>query len=548
MLWHGDATVGGVDAVVVPGGFAHGDYLRPGAIARFSPGDGRGRRLRRRRRARWSASATGSRCSPRPACCPGALQKNRGLKFLCTTVELRVETHRLGRSPARPTPATCCASRSTTSRATTPCDAETLAELRDEDRVVLRYVDNPNGSVDDIAGVCNEGRNVVGLMPHPERAMRRAARLRRRAAAPQSRLVGAAAPAVARVTAARPIVDPEVHRALGLTDDESDDDRRDPRPRAQPPRAGHVLGDVVRALLLQVAAASTCAGCRPRRRACWSARARAPAWSTSATASPPPSASRATTTRRAIEPYQGAATGVGGILRDIFSMGARPDRHDGPAAVRAPRRRPQPLDRRGRRVGHLRLRQLRRRADRRRRGRSSTRPTPSNPLVNVLCLGVLPDRAPRARPGRRASATSPCCSARPPGRDGIGGVSVLASAGFGEDEDDAGQAPERAGRRPVRGEAPHRGLPRAARPAASPSASRTSAAPASPCATRETAPQGRRRAWTSTSSRDAPARAGHGALRGDDLRVARSACSPSSSPRTSTRCSPSPPSGRSGRR
>jgi phosphoribosylformylglycinamidine synthase len=100
---------------------------------------------------------------------PGALQKNRGLKFLCQPSMIRVET----------------SDSSLTSRASTgdelsipinhfegnyTCDDETLARLNDEDRVVLRYVDNPNGSVDDIAGVCNEGRNVVGLMPHPERA------------------------------------------------------------------------------------------------------------------------------------------------------------------------------------------------------------------------------------------------------------------------------------------------------------------------------------------------------------------------------------------
>ena len=101
---------------------------------------------------------------------PGALQKNRGLRFLCTTVEVRVDSARLGPHRGRAGRHRAAASRSTTSRATTPATPATLAELRDEDRVVLRYVDNPNGSVDDIAGVCNAGRNVVGLMPHPERA------------------------------------------------------------------------------------------------------------------------------------------------------------------------------------------------------------------------------------------------------------------------------------------------------------------------------------------------------------------------------------------
>jgi phosphoribosylformylglycinamidine synthase len=100
---------------------------------------------------------------------PGALQKNAGLKFLCTTTTVRVET--------TTTPLTSEARVGDELRipinhfeGNYTCDPDTLAELRAEDRVVVRYVGNPNGSVDDIAGVCNEARNVVGLMPHPERA------------------------------------------------------------------------------------------------------------------------------------------------------------------------------------------------------------------------------------------------------------------------------------------------------------------------------------------------------------------------------------------
>jgi phosphoribosylformylglycinamidine synthase len=168
MLWHGDTSLGGVDAVVVPGGFAHGDYLRPGAIARFSP----------------IMAAVGEHAAaggPVVGICngfqvlteagllPGALQKNRGLKFLCTTVEVRVES----------TASTLTSAATVGAVLRIPinhfegqytCSPETLAELRADDRVVLRYVDNPNGSIDDIAGICNAGRNVVGLMPHPERA------------------------------------------------------------------------------------------------------------------------------------------------------------------------------------------------------------------------------------------------------------------------------------------------------------------------------------------------------------------------------------------
>jgi phosphoribosylformylglycinamidine synthase I len=100
---------------------------------------------------------------------PGALQKNVGLKFLCEPVELRVA--------ATDTALTNRAERGAVLRipinhfeGNYVCDEATLRRLRDEDRVVLRYVQNPNGSLDDIAGICNEGRNVVGLMPHPERA------------------------------------------------------------------------------------------------------------------------------------------------------------------------------------------------------------------------------------------------------------------------------------------------------------------------------------------------------------------------------------------
>lgn len=169
LLWHGDATVAGVDAVIVPGGFAHGDYLRPGAIARFSPVMGAV--------AEFAASGgpvvgicNGFQVLTEAGLLPGALQKNAGLKFLCAPAQLRVET--------TDSVLTRAATKGAVLRVPInhfegnyTCDAETLARLRDEDRVVLRYVDNPNGSTDDIAGVCNEGRNVVGLMPHPERAI-----------------------------------------------------------------------------------------------------------------------------------------------------------------------------------------------------------------------------------------------------------------------------------------------------------------------------------------------------------------------------------------
>jgi phosphoribosylformylglycinamidine synthase subunit PurQ / glutaminase len=169
LLWHGDRTVGDVDAVIVPGGFAHGDYLRPGAIARFSP-------------VMAAVADHAAAGGPVVGICngfqvlteagllPGALQKNAGLSFLCTTVQLRVDsTDSALTSEAQPGAVLRIPINHFEGNYT--CSPETLAQLRDEDRVVLRYVDNPNGSMDDIAGICSEGRNVVGLMPHPERAV-----------------------------------------------------------------------------------------------------------------------------------------------------------------------------------------------------------------------------------------------------------------------------------------------------------------------------------------------------------------------------------------
>jgi phosphoribosylformylglycinamidine synthase I len=168
LLWHGDAGLGAVDAVVLPGGFAHGDYLRPGAIARFSPimpavtefavagGPVVG-------------ICNGFQVLTEAGLLPGALQKNRGARFLCTTTDVVVENTESA--------LTCAASAGDVLRlpinhfeGNYACSPEVLAELRAEERIVLRYVDNPNGSVDEIAGVCSAGRNVVGLMPHPERA------------------------------------------------------------------------------------------------------------------------------------------------------------------------------------------------------------------------------------------------------------------------------------------------------------------------------------------------------------------------------------------
>ena len=168
LLWHGDRSLGQVDAVILPGGFAHGDYLRPGAIARFSPV------MDAVRDHAASGGAVIGICNgfqvlTEAGLLPGALQKNRGLKFLCASAEIRVETTASALT-VEATVGDVLRIPINHFEGNYTCDAETLAVLRDEDRVVVRYVDNPNGSVDDIAGVCNVDRNVVGLMPHPERA------------------------------------------------------------------------------------------------------------------------------------------------------------------------------------------------------------------------------------------------------------------------------------------------------------------------------------------------------------------------------------------
>jgi phosphoribosylformylglycinamidine synthase I len=168
LVWHADSSVAGFDAVVVPGGFAHGDYLRTGAIARFSP-------VMDAVRAFADAGGpvvgicNGFQVLAEAHMLPGALQKNASLKFRCETVTCRVETDRsvlthgvaVGTELALPV---------NHFEGNFTADAETLARIRANDQVVLRYVQNPNGSADDIAGVSNEAGNVVGLMPHPERA------------------------------------------------------------------------------------------------------------------------------------------------------------------------------------------------------------------------------------------------------------------------------------------------------------------------------------------------------------------------------------------
>ena len=167
-LWHADADLKGSDAVILPGGFSYGDYLRPGAIARFARVMGPLEAF-----AREGGPVLGV-CNGFQVLCeahllPGALLQNRGLRFVCRRVRVRVER------ADTPWTAACAPGEELTlpvahNEGNYFADPATLARLEEEGRVVLRYLENPNGSANDIAGVCSEGRNVVGLMPHPERA------------------------------------------------------------------------------------------------------------------------------------------------------------------------------------------------------------------------------------------------------------------------------------------------------------------------------------------------------------------------------------------
>jgi phosphoribosylformylglycinamidine synthase len=176
-LWHQDDSLQGCELVVLPGGFAYGDYLRAGALAALSPVMGAVKR---------HAEAGGlvlGICNGFQILCesgllPGALMRNAGLKYICKQVHLRTETtdspftNALTKGHALQIPIGHM-------EGNYFCDESTLAALKREDRIAFRYATpsgeitaaaNPNGSLDNIAGVLNEGRNVLGMMPHPDRS------------------------------------------------------------------------------------------------------------------------------------------------------------------------------------------------------------------------------------------------------------------------------------------------------------------------------------------------------------------------------------------
>ena len=176
-LWHKEESIGGADAVVVPGGFSYGDYLRTGSIAQFSPV---------MNAVKAFANAGGlviGICNGFQILCetgllPGALVRNRSLQFRCETIFLKI--------PTTDSPFTCEVPEDRLLRVPIAhgegcyfADDEVLAKLRADDQILFQYASetgdlndeaNPNGSLLNIAGICNEGRNVCGMMPHPERA------------------------------------------------------------------------------------------------------------------------------------------------------------------------------------------------------------------------------------------------------------------------------------------------------------------------------------------------------------------------------------------
>jgi len=167
-IWHDSATLGDVDAVILPGGFSYGDYLRCGAIAKFSPVMNAVRRFAQGGGLVLGV-CNGFQILVEAGLLPGALIRNRGLKFICRELRLRVGT--------QDSPFTSAAQKGDVLRMPIAhgegcyfADERTLDELEAEDRVAFRYVDNANGSLRDIAGILNRERNVMGMMPHPERA------------------------------------------------------------------------------------------------------------------------------------------------------------------------------------------------------------------------------------------------------------------------------------------------------------------------------------------------------------------------------------------
>jgi phosphoribosylformylglycinamidine synthase len=166
-IWHKTTSVAGFDCIIIPGGFSYGDYLRCGAIARFSPimesvikfANNGGLVI---------GICNGFQVLLEAGLLPGAMMRNTNLHFICKYVDLKVETtntpfsseYKKGQVVRIPI---------AHNEGNYYIDEKGLAELKKNDQIVFRYVQNPNGAVDDIAGIVNKERNVLGMMPHPER-------------------------------------------------------------------------------------------------------------------------------------------------------------------------------------------------------------------------------------------------------------------------------------------------------------------------------------------------------------------------------------------
>lgn len=170
-VFHTETSLDGYDGVLLPGGFSYGDYLRCGAIAQFSPIMSEVKRFAEEGRPVFGV-CNGFQVLVETGLLPGVLMRNRDLKFMCKTVELKVENNEtmftsdyaLGETIRIPI---------AHGEGNYYCDDETLDTLRANGQIVFTYTDNPNGSAADIAGITNAQGNVLGMMPHPERAVER---------------------------------------------------------------------------------------------------------------------------------------------------------------------------------------------------------------------------------------------------------------------------------------------------------------------------------------------------------------------------------------
>lgn len=176
-IWHQEDKIGRFDLIILPGGFSYGDYLRTGAIAKFSPVMNALFEYVKKDRGLVLGICNGFQILTESGLLPGALQKNKHLKFLCKDVHIRVETNKspftnqCKKGQVLKVPIAHFEGNYT-------ADKATIEKLNKKNQVLFRYCgknggvtqkDNPNGSIENIAGICNEARNVLGMMPHPER-------------------------------------------------------------------------------------------------------------------------------------------------------------------------------------------------------------------------------------------------------------------------------------------------------------------------------------------------------------------------------------------